>query len=142
MTDKHSKETRSYNMSQIRSKDTKPELQVRKYLFSQGFRYRLNVRNLPGKPDLVLPKYNTVIMVHGCFWHGHKGCRYFILPKSNQSYWVPKIDRNISRDKDSKQKLLALGWQVLEIWECELKKDKVQETLKNLPDFIKNILIT
>ncbi len=93
MTDTHSPEIRSYNMSRIRSKDTKPELIVRKYLHKNGFRFRLHVKTLPGKPDIVLPKYKTVIFVHGCFWHGHKGCKYFVIPKRNIEYWKNKIQK-------------------------------------------------
>jgi DNA mismatch endonuclease (patch repair protein) len=137
MADTHSKETRSFNMSKIRSKDTKPELKVRKYLFSRGFRYRVNVKKLPGKPDIVLPKYKTAIFVHGCFWHGHKDCRYFVVPKSNQSYWLPKIERNIIRDKEATVKLTGLGWHVLEVWECDLKNTKIYDTLENLAAAIK-----
>lgn len=137
MADTHSKETRSFNMSRIGSKNTKPELKVRQFLFSRGFRYRINVKNLPGKPDLVLPKYKTVIFVQGCFGHGHKDCRYFVLPKSNQSYWLPKIERNIVRDKKAIDELTVLGWRVLEIWECDLKKAKMPSTLENLVSAIK-----
>ncbi|MGF7075102.1 very short patch repair endonuclease [Mucilaginibacter sp. 3215] len=139
MADTHSIETRSYNMSRIRSVNTKPELKVRKFLFSNGFRYRLNVKEMPGKPDLVLPKYNAVIFVHGCFWHGHDGCRYFVKPKSNQSYWLPKIEKNINRDKANFARLIELGWRVLEVWECDLKKGKIEGTLEKLVRTIKNI---
>lgn len=138
MADTHSKETRSFNMSKIGSKNTKPELKVRRYLFSRGFRYRLNVKELPGKPDLILPKYKTAIFVQGCFWHGHKDCRYFVVPKSNEGYWLPKIERNITRDKEAAEKLTGLGWRVLEVWECDLKKDKIENTLQNLASTIKN----
>jgi DNA mismatch endonuclease (patch repair protein) len=96
MADNHDKATRSYNMSQIKSKDTKPEILVRKYLHAQGFRYRLHVKELPGKPDIVLSKYNTVILIHGCFWHCHKNCRYFKMPKSRLDYWVPKLEDEYS----------------------------------------------
>ena len=99
MADIKTKESRSYNMSRIAGKDTKPEELVRKYLFSKGFRYRKNVRKLPGTPDLVLPKYRAVIFVNGCFWHGHEGCKYFVWPKSNTEFWRKKIETNISRDK-------------------------------------------
>jgi len=122
MADVHSKETRSYNMSRIRSKDTKPELIVRKFLFSKGFRYRLNDKRLPGKPDIVLPKYKTVIFIHGCFWHGHKGCRYYVVPKTKTEWWLAKINANVSNDKKSIETLTQNGWKVLEIWECQLKK--------------------
>ena len=98
--DNHSKKERSYNMSQIRAKETSPEVLVRKFLFSKGFRYRKNARNIIGKPDIVLKKYNTVVFINGCFWHGHEGCKYFKPPKSNQEYWFPKIKRNRERDKE------------------------------------------
>ena len=130
--DNHDKKTRSYNMSMIRSKNTKPEELVRKYLFSQGFRYRKNVRKLPGCPDIVLPKYKTVIFVNGCFWHGHKDCKYFVWPKSNTEYWYQKIESNVKRDKKNRELLKKQGWQVLTVWECELKKGKATETLKKL----------
>lgn len=130
--DVHTKEMRSYNMSRIRSKNTKPEEIVRKYLFSKGLRYRKNVKNLPGTPDIVLPKYKTVVFVNGCFWHGHKGCKYFVMPKSNTIYWKRKISNNINRDKIIRKKLIELGWNVLVVWECELKKDNIEITLSNL----------
>ena len=120
MTDVHDKKTRSYNMSRIRAKDTKPEMIVRRYLFSRGFRYRLHVKDLPGKPDLVLPKYKTVIFVHGCFWHGHEGCRYFIIPKTRTEWWLNKINRNKELDKQNVTRLKENGWQVLTIFECQL----------------------
>lgn len=132
MADKHSKETRSYNMSRIRSKDTKPEEIVRKYLFSQGFRYRKNDSRYPGKPDIVLPKYRTVIFVNGCFWHKHDGCKYFVWPKSNVEFWKDKISKNISRDQINYELLEEQGWRVLVVWECELKKPFREETLRNL----------
>ena len=130
--DNHSKETRSYNMSRIRSTNTKPEEIVRKYLFFKGLRYRKNDKRYAGKPDIVLPKYKTVIFVNGCFWHGHNGCRYFVMPKSNTDYWKKKIKRNIERDCDNVSILESQGWKVLVIWECELKKDKRQATLDTL----------
>ena len=130
--DVHTKEMRSYNMSRIRSKNTKPEEIVRKYLFSKGLRYRKNVKNLPGTPDIVLPKYKTVVFVNGCFWHGHKGCKYFVMPKSNTIYWKRKISNNINRDKIIRKKLIELGWNVLVVWECELKKDNIEIPLSNL----------
>lgn len=119
--DKHSKEVRSYNMSKIKSKDTKPELLVRKYLFSKGFRYRLHNKKLPGTPDLVLPKYKTAIFINGCFWHGHNNCKYFVIPKTRTEWWLEKISRNIERDTENKKILTELGWKIMEIWECELK---------------------
>lgn len=124
MADVHTPEKRSYNMSQIRNKNTKPEEIVRKYLFSQGFRYRKNDKRLPGTPDIVLPKYRTVIFVNGCFWHGHEGCRYFVWPKSNTEFWEKKINENIRRDTVKHEQLESLGWKVIVFWECELKKDK------------------
>lgn len=129
MTDVHDTETRSYNMSRVRSKDTKPEMMVRKYLHGQGFRYRLHVATLPGKPDIVLPKYKTVIFIHGCFWHGHKGCRYFILPKTRTEWWLQKIKGNQRNDQLHQIQLNVLGWKVITVWECELKKGKREETL-------------
>lgn len=126
MADNHTKEIRSMNMSHIRSTNSKPEEIVRKYLFSKGFRYRKNVKKLPGCPDIVLPKYQTVIFVNGCFWHKHD-CPRFVWPSSNQDYWRPKILRNVERDQLSRQELEALGWKVIVVWECELKK-KVRDT--------------
>ncbi len=122
MADNHSKEVRSMNMSHIRSKNTKPEEKVRKYLFSKGFRYRKNVKSLPGCPDIVLPKYRTVVFVNGCFWHKHD-CPRFVWPSSNRDYWEPKILRNVERDKNSILHLQEEGWTVIVVWECELKKD-------------------
>lgn len=138
--DVHTKEIRSYNMSRIRSKNTKPEEIVRKYLFSKGLRYRKNVKNLPGTPDIVLPRYKTVVFVNGCFWHGHQGCKYFVMPKSNTEFWKSKILNNISHDKIVQKKLIELGWNVLVVWECELKKDKIEITLSNLYHNILNNL--
>lgn len=123
---------RSYNMSRIRNKDTKPEELVRKFLFSCGFRYRKNDARLPGKPDIVLPKYKTVVFVNGCFWHGHEGCQYFVWPKSNQEFWREKITRNIERDRVTTDLLQQSGWTVINIWECQLKADTRMETLDEL----------
>ena len=121
MADNHSKEVRSMNMSHIRSTNSKPEEIVRKYLFSKGLRYRKNVSNMPGKPDIVLRKYKTVIFVNGCFWHQHD-CGRFVMPSSNTEYWSNKISRNVERDKTNIELLKAQGWKVLVIWECQLKK--------------------
>ena len=132
MADVHTPEQRSYNMSRIRSKNTKPEELVRKYLFSQGFRYRKNDVRLPGKPDIVLPKHKTVIFVNGCFWHGHEGCKYFVWPQNNADFWREKIGRNISRDAKTLKALNVAGWRVITIWECELKAEKRQATLNSL----------
>ena len=137
--DVHSKEIRSFNMSRIRGKNTKPEEVVAKYLFSQGFRYRRNVRNLPGKPDIVMKKYKTVIFVNGCFWHAHEGCKYFVLPDNNKEFWEKKLFRNRERDFEKKVQLEKLGWKVITIWECELRKDKIEETLENLKQKLYNI---
>ena len=119
-------------MSRIRGKDTKPEEMVRKYLFSQGFRYRKNDARLPGKPDIVLPKYKTVIFVNGCFWHAHEGCKYFVWPKSNVNFWKRKINGNVERDLCSHQLLNEQGWNVIVIWECQLKRATFDDTLKHL----------
>ena len=120
--DNHTKEQRHYNMSKIRSKDTTPEEKVRKYLFSQGFRYRKNDKRYPGHPDIVLPKYKTAIFVNGCFWHMH-GCKEFVLPKSNLEYWLPKLESNKARDEANIAKLKEMGWNVIVLWECEIKDD-------------------
>lgn len=137
MADIKSKEARSKNMSAIKGKNTKPELIIRKFLFSQGFRYRLNVSKLPGKPDIVLSKYKTVIFVNGCFWHLHN-CKYFVYPKQNANFWQNKLNGNVERDNRNYNNLMAAGWKVIVIWECELKKDKREETLNNLIADIKN----
>lgn len=135
MADNHSKEVRSMNMSHIRSTDSKPEEIVRKYLFSQGFRYRKNVRKLPGCPDIVLAKYRTVIFVNGCFWHRHN-CPRFVWPSSNQDYWKPKIQRNVERDCKNQKALQNLGWNVLVVWECELKRAVRENRLNELANEI------
>ena len=131
MADNHSKEVRSMNMSHIRSKNSKPEELVRKYLFSKGFRYRKNVKTLPGCPDIVLPKYKTVIFVNGCFWHKHD-CPRFVWPSTNEEYWRPKIMGNVERDKRNLAELQQLGWTVLTVWECELKKKVIDATLDQI----------
>ena len=138
MTDVHSKETRSYNMSRIRGKDTKPEMLVRKFLHKNGFRYRLHVKNLPGKPDIVLTKFKTVIFVHGCYWHGHEGCKYYVIPKTRTEWWIEKITRNKTIDVQSTISLQHAGWKVIEIWECELKRDTLQERLLSLVSQLKS----
>ena len=130
--DNHTKEVRSYNMSRIKSTNSKPEEMVRKYLFSKGLRYRINVKTLPGKPDIVFRKYRTVVFVNGCFWHGHQGCRYFVMPKSNTEYWNKKIAGNVERDRNVIAQLEELGWNVITVWECQLKKDKRENALKYL----------
>ena len=130
--DVHNKETRSYNMSRIKGKDTKPEMLVRRYLHAHGFRYRLHVKNLPGKPDIVLPRYKTVIFIHGCFWHGHQGCRYFVVPKTRTDWWLAKINTNIANDTKAITALTAAGWKVITLWECDLKPATVDNTLTSL----------
>lgn len=135
--DNHDKETRSYNMSMIRSKNTKPEERVRKHLFSKGFRYRKNEKKLPGCPDIVLPKYQTVIFVNGCFWHKHD-CPRFVWPSSNQEYWKPKIMGNVERDQKHYEVLRSLGWNVLIVWECELKKKTFETTMSRIEDQLRN----
>ncbi|MCH7535804.1 MAG: DNA mismatch endonuclease Vsr [Bacteroidetes bacterium] len=129
------KEKRSEVMSKIRSKNTLPEIQVRKILFSSGFRYRLHVKNLPGKPDIVLPKYNSVIFVHGCFWHLHAGCRDGTIPKTRTTYWKDKLLRNKERDKEHMHELQKQGWRVLILWECEVE-NKSEELLEKLNNYL------
>jgi len=132
MADVHDRATRSYNMSRIRSKDTKPEMIVRRFLFSKGYRYRLHDKRLPGKPDIVLPKYKTVIFVHGCFWHGHEGCKYFVVPKTKTEWWLEKIKANILNDQKAREQLLKQNWKVITIFECDLKPAKCNLSLANL----------
>ncbi|MDV6169366.1 DNA mismatch endonuclease Vsr [Flavobacterium sp. DG1-102-2] len=120
--DRWSKEKRSEVMSKIRSKDTKPEKKLRSLLFSRGLRYRIHYKKLPGTPDIVFPKYKTVIFVHGCFWHHHEDCNVGRVPKSNRDFWYTKLSRNIERDKKNQNDILKLGWKVIVVWECELKK--------------------
>lgn len=120
MTDIVDRATRSRMMSGIRNRDTKPEILVRKYLHAHGFRYRIAPKNLPGKPDIALPKYRTVIFVHGCFWHRHKGCRYATTPSSNTDFWANKFKENVNRDRKAEKGLRADGWQVLVVWSCQI----------------------
>jgi len=127
--DKLTKEQRHHCMSAIKGKNTKPELLVRKFLFCRGFRYRLNHPRLPGHSDLVLRKYRTVIFVNGCFWHGHEGCKYYVLPKTNIEFWQNKIERNRNRDMEERQKLTSMGWHCITVWECQLKPKVRQQTL-------------
>lgn len=122
MADVLTKEQRSRNMAAIKGKDTKPEMIVRRYLFSKGLRFRVQVRKLPGNPDIVLPKYKTVIFVNGCFWHGHERCKYYRLPKSNIEFWKEKIDRNVARDIRNEEELKTLGWHIIRVWECNIRK--------------------
>lgn len=132
MADVHRPEIRSYNMSMIKGKDTKPEIIVRKFLHSKGFRFRLHKKDLPGKPDIVLPKYKTVIFINGCFWHGHKNCKYFVVPKTRTEWWLNKINGNILNDKKKISLLKNDKWKIITLWECELKTKKLFKTLNKL----------
>lgn len=132
MADVHSKAIRSYNMSRIRSMNTKPEMLVRKFLHAQGFRYKLHDKKLPGKPDIVLPKYKTVIFIHGCFWHGHDKCKYYVVPKTRTEWWLNKINTNSSNDIKAIKALKKDGWRIITVWECDLKLPKVIKTLSSL----------
>ncbi|MFI5162696.1 MAG: very short patch repair endonuclease [Sphingobacteriales bacterium] len=132
MTDVFSKEKRSEVMGRIKSKNTKPELLVRRFLFGLGFRFRIHSKKLPGRPDIVLKKYNTVILINGCFWHGHEMCKIFKMPQSNTKYWESKIKCNISNDQRNISMLENLGWKVIVIWECQLKRALVLDTLNGL----------
>ena len=127
MTDIFSPEQRSHIMQQIKGKNTKPEMIVRKYLFSKGFRYRVNVRHLPGKPDIALRKYHTAIFIHGCFWHGHEDCKLASHPQTNKEFWEAKIARNKSRDIETREKLKAMGWNTIVVWECQLRKADIRQ---------------
>lgn len=137
LMDIHSKETRSFNMSRIKGKNTKPEILVRKYLFSQGLRYRLYSKILPGSPDIVLPKYRTVIFINGCFWHGHEGCKYFVIPKTRTEWWQNKININRENDRKNNELLKDLKWNVITVWECSLRKEKRESTLNDILNMIK-----
>lgn len=137
--DNRSKEARSRNMSNIPSKNTKPEETVRKYLFAQGVRYRKNVSKLPGKPDIVLPKYKTAVFVNGCFWHGHEGCKYFVPPKTNTEFWYAKFKYNQERDERNYQKLRDLGWRILIVWECEIRHGDEDKRLERLVEEIRTV---
>lgn len=132
MTDTVNKLKRSEIMSHITGKETKPEIMVRKYLFARGLRYRKNVKQLPGTPDIVLPKYKTAVFVNGCFWHGHKGCKYSHLPSTNLEYWEKKIADNLERDERKTRELEKLGYRVLIVWQCQLKPNIKIETLETL----------
>lgn len=141
MTDVLTTKQRHNNMAAIQGKDTKPELLVRKFLFSRGFRYRLNHPRLPGHPDIVLRKYRTVIFVNGCFWHGHENCKYFRLPKTNTDFWRNKIERNKKRDKEEQSRLYAMGWHCITIWECQLKPKVREQTLESLAYTLNRIFL-
>ena len=138
MADNLSKEQRSWNMSRIHSADTKPEKLLRSVLHRMGFRFRLHQRGLPGRPDIVLPKYRAVIFVHGCFWHQHPGCIEAVRPKTNREYWEAKLDGNVSRDKKNQQALVEQGWRVFQVWECQIEKDPVFSALKIAKDLLRS----
>jgi DNA mismatch endonuclease (patch repair protein) len=132
VADVHSPTRRSYNMSRIKSKNTKPELLIRKVLHANGFRFRLHDQRLPGTPDIVLKKYMTLVFINGCFWHGHTNCKYYIIPKTRKDWWVNKINTTALNDKKNLTLLHEAGWKIITIWECELKRDKIQKTLIKL----------
>jgi len=142
MADKLTPEQRHRCMSSIRGKNTRPEMIVRKYLFGRGFRYRLHNKRLPGKPDIILRKYRTVILVNGCFWHGHEGCRYYRLPTTNTEFWRHKIELNQARDLRERIDLRNLGWHVVQIWECQLKPKEREQTLKSLEETLYRIFLS
>lgn len=125
-------------MSHVKSKNTKPEVLVRRFLFAHGFRFRLYRKDLPGKPDIVLPKYKTAIFINGCFWHGHENCKYAKLPETNHEFWHTKINGNIQRDITTSSKLAEMGWRVFTIWQCELKPKTIENTLNNLITELQN----
>ena len=130
-------EQRFICMAHNRAKNTTPEITLRHALWHRGFRYRMNDKRLPGKPDIVLPKYHTVIFIHGCFWHGHKGCKYYTIPKTNTDFWTAKVARNQERDQRVWRELEAAGWSVIIVWECELKKANLEATIARVEDEIK-----
>ncbi|HSY77701.1 MAG TPA: DNA mismatch endonuclease Vsr [Bacteroidia bacterium] len=132
MPDVHTPAIRSFNMSRIKGKNTRPEMLVRRFLHGWGYRYTLHSNKLPGKPDIVLPKYNIAIFINGCFWHGHNNCRYFVIPKTRTQWWTAKINGNIANDVKKKAALKKLGYKVITIWECQLKPAKLHATLQRL----------
>jgi DNA mismatch endonuclease (patch repair protein) len=132
MPDIVSPETRSRMMSGIRGRDTKPELAVRQYLHGRGLRYRLHMRDLPGCPDIVLPRHRTAVFVHGCFWHRHEGCRFAYTPKSRQEFWLSKLEGNAARDIRDQQRLRDLGWNVEVVWECEVSPEALGRLLEHI----------
>lgn len=138
MSDVLTKEQRHRCMSNVKSKNTNPEIMVRKFLFSHGYRYRVNRKELPGKPDIVLPKYRTVVFINGCFWHGHQNCKYATIPESNHEFWLTKITGNVERDKQTRKKLSQMGWRVIDIWQCQLKPREKETTLNNLISILSN----
>ncbi len=136
MSDNHTPEQRHRNMAAVHSASTKPEMKLRRALWRQGLRYRVNDKRLPGKPDIVLPKYHTVVFVHGCFWHGHKDCKYYTVPETNKEFWVAKVARNQKRDQEVWRKLEAKGWSVVIVWECQLKKANLDATVARVAEEI------
>ena len=141
MSDKLTSQQRHANMAAIHGKDTKPEMVVRKWLWGHGYRYRLNHKRLPGKPDIVMRKYRTCIFVNGCFWHGHEGCRFYTIPKTNTDFWVNKVRRNKERDRRVRQQLSEMGWHSITIWECELKPKVRENTLASLAYTLNRIFL-
>ena len=141
MPDRLTPEQRNRCMKSIRSRNTKPEMMVRRYLFARGFRYRVNVKRLPGTPDIVLRKYRTAIFINGCFWHGHEDCPYFVLPKTNTPFWKAKIERNRERDMQKRIQLRLLGWHTIILWECQLKPTRRDLTLKGLERTLNQIYL-
>lgn len=141
MSDKLTPQQRHYCMSRIRGKATKPELLVRHWLWIHGYRYRLNVKSVPGKPDIVLRKYRTAIFVNGCFWHGHEGCRLYSVPKSNTDFWMAKVQRNRERDQEEYKALHDAGWQIVVIWECQLKKTIIESTMHDVEHMLNRSLL-
>ena len=141
MPDVLTPQQRHYCMTRIRGIATKPEIMVRQWLWSHNYRYRLNVKSVPGKPDIVLRKYRTALFVNGCFWHGHEGCSKYVVPKSNTEFWISKIERNKERDRKEYNALLKAGWKVIVIWECQLKKGVLEETMRDVEHLLnKNLL--
>ncbi|MEO7490338.1 MAG: DNA mismatch endonuclease Vsr [Ferruginibacter sp.] len=132
MADVHNTAQRRFNMQQIKGKNTKPEMLVRSFLHANGYRYRLHDKKLPGKPDLVLRKYGTVIFIHGCFWHGHTDCKYYVVPKTRTDWWLNKINGNITNDVKAITALKKAGWKIITVWECDLKPAKIKRTLTKM----------
>lgn len=128
-------------MSKVHGKATKPELLARQWLWSHGYRYRLNVKSVPGKPDIILRRYRTAIFVNGCFWHGHEGCSKYTIPKSNTDFWINKVSRNKERDKRNYNDLYNAGWHVIVIWECQLKKNNIDETMRSVEHMLSQYLL-
>lgn len=139
MPDKMTPQQRHHCMQQIRSRDTRPEWVVRRFLHAHGFRYRLQVKRLPGKPDIVMRRLGVCIFINGCFWHGHEGCRYFVIPKTRTEWWTEKFRRNQERDTRVRHELEALGWRVITIWECELRPSQREATLQRLLALLRRI---